>query len=92
MIKILLKLKKYYNKTIFIYTNDLNNIYELIDDIIFIKDDRTYYDDKINIFQNNINIEPEIISFTKKLKEKYPKIEYKDSINELIKELYRELR
>lgn len=89
--KIILKLKKYYNKTIIISTSNIDNIFEVIDKILYCSDE-IIYDDKFEIYKNN-NLEeiPEIIRFVSIVKEKY-NVEYKDSINELIKELYRELR
>lgn len=92
IIKILIKLKKYYNKSIYIYTNDLNNIFEFIDDIIYIEGDKTYYNSKIDFFKENTILVPEIITFTNLIKKKCYNIDYKDSINELIKEIYREMR
>ena len=63
---------------------------------MYIKDGKMYkYDDKINIYKNkdeNIRIKPFLISIVDKMKKKYPNMSYKDSINELIKELYREIR
>ena len=91
ILKILLKLKKYHNKTIFIYTNDLDNIFEVIDDIL-IKEDEIIYNNKFEIIKDLKNYKPSIIDFIDKLKKRYPNICYKDSINEIIKEIYRELR
>ena len=89
--KILLKLKKYYNKTIIVSSSNINNIFELIDEIVYCGKN-TIYDNKIDIYKNNIIDEvPDIIEFASIIKKRY-NIEYKDSINELIKELYRELR
>lgn len=89
--KIILKLKKYYDKTIIISTSNIDIIYELIDEIIYCNED-IIYDDKYQIYKKNkIDQIPEIIEFAYLVKRKY-NIDYKDSINELIKELYRELR
>ena len=89
--KILLKLKKYYNKTIIVSSSNINNIFELIDEIVYCGK-TTIYDNKIDIYKNNIIDEvPDIIEFASIIKKRY-NIEYKDSINELIKELYRKLR
>lgn len=94
--KILLKLKKYYNKTIILSTSNIDLVYDYVDEIMYIKDGKMYkYDDKINIYKNkdeNIRIKPFLISIVDKMKKKYPNMSYKDSINELIKELYREIR
>lgn len=96
MFKLVLKLKKYNNKTIFISTSDINNIFEIVDDIIYIKDNNEIlYDDKYKLYEENeLKQIPEIINFVNKVNLKYKDkhINYKDSINELIKELYRELR
>lgn len=92
IIKILIKLKKYYNKSIYIYTNDLNNIYEFVDDIIYIENKKTYYNNKFDFFMSKEVLMPDIINFTKLLKKRCHNIKYKDSINELIKEIYRIVR
>lgn len=92
--KILIKLKKYYNKTIIIFSFDINNVYELLDDIIYIDSNGEYiYDNKFSLYENNnIEIKPDIINFTNMMRKKYTNMKYTDSINELIKELYREIR
>lgn len=93
LFKYVLKLKKYNNKTIFISTSNINNVYEIVDDIIYVNENDIIYDNKYDIYEkNDIKEKPEIINFVNMMKEKYPHISYKDSINELIKELYRELR
>ncbi len=93
--KILIKLKKYYNKTIFIFSSEINSIYEFIDDIIYINSEEEYiYSNKFDLYENNKNLKnvPDIIYFTNLMKNKYHNMKYTDSINELIKELYREIR
>ena len=93
--KILIKLKKYYNKTIFIFSSEINSIYEFIDDIIYINSEEEYiYSNKFDLYENNKNLKniPDIIYFTNLMKNKYYNMKYTDSINELIKELYREIR
>lgn len=93
--KILIKLKKYYNKTIFIFSSEINSIYEFIDDIIYINCEEEYiYSNKFDLYENNLNLKniPDIIYFTNLMKNKYHNMKYTDSINELIKELYREIR
>lgn len=93
--KILIKLKKYYNKTIFIFSSEINSIYEFIDDIIYINSEEEYiYSNKFDLYENNKNLKnvPDIIYFTNLMRNKYHNMKYTDSINELIKELYREIR
>lgn len=93
--KILIKLKKYYNKTIFVFSSEINSIYEFIDDIIYINSEEEYiYSNKFDLYENNKNLKnvPDIIYFTNLMKNKYHNMKYTDSINELIKELYREIR
>ena len=94
LFKIILKLKKYYNKTIIINTNNIDLVYECIDDVIYLSDNGIYkYDNKFNLYkEKNISYKPSIIRIVDKIKVKYKNVEYKDSINELIKELYREIR
>lgn len=93
--KILIKLKKYYNKTIFVFSSEINSIYEFIDDIIYINSEEEYiYSNKFDLYENNKNLKnvPDIIYFTNLMRNKYHNMKYTDSINELIKELYREIR
>lgn len=100
LFKLLIKLKKFYNKTIIITASNVDNIYELVDDLIIICDRKVIamgnkyevYEEK-EVIDNNFIDKPIMIEFKNKLK-KYSNIDIgnNDSINELIKAIYREVR
>ncbi len=99
ILKLIIKLKKFFKKTIFIVTSNIDDIYEFIDDIIIIDDGKVLLYGKKNILLDNINtlIEknirvPNIVYFIYKMKEKNINLDNVDSINELIKSIYREMR
>lgn len=99
ILKLIIKLKKFFKKTIFIVTSNIDDIYEFIDDIIIIDDGKVLLYGKKNILLDNINtlIEknirvPNIVYFIYKMKEKDINLDNVDSINELIKSIYREMR
>lgn len=94
--KMIIKLKKFCNKTIIISDINIDNIFEISDDIFIIIDKNNYvFDNKYEVFSNtNYNID---MPFTLVIKDKiYDKCKINignvDSINELIKAIYRELR
>lgn len=99
ILKLFIKLKKFFNKTIFIVSSNIDDIYEFIDEVILIDDGEiVLYGDKYKVYnnydiieENNIRI-PSIVSFIRKIREKGIKIDNVDSINELIKSIYREIR
>lgn len=100
LFKLLIKLKKFYNKTVIITASNIDNIYELIDNLIIIYDKKVIalgnkyevYEEK-EVMNNNFIDKPIMIEFKSKLK-KYGNIDIgnNDSINELIKAIYREVR
>lgn len=99
VLKLFVKLRKFFRKTIFIVTSNIDDIYEFIDDVIIIDDGSVLiYDNKYKAYRDiellkskNIRI-PNIVSFIYKMKEKNIDLGNVDSINELIKSIYREMR
>ena len=100
LLKLLMKLKKFFNKTIIIVCPNIDDIYEFIDDIIIIDEGKillhgnkydVYKDNYDLIKEKNIRI-PTIVEFIKLMKEKGINLDKVDNINELIKTVYREMR
>lgn len=100
LLKLLMKLKKFFNKTIIIICPNIDDIYEFIDDIMIIDEGKILlYGNKYDIYNNNYellkekNIRiPTIVEFINKMKEEGIKLDNVDTINELIKTVYREMR
>ena len=100
LLKLLMKLKKFFNKTIIIVCPNIDDIYEFIDDIIIIDEGKIllsgnkyeiYNDNYDLIKEKNIRI-PTIVEFIKQMKDKGIILDNVDNINELIKTIYREMR
>ena len=100
LLKLLMKLKKFFNKTIIIVCPNIDDIYEFIDDIIIIDEGKIllhgnkyeiYNDNYDLIKEKNIRI-PTIAEFIKQMKDNGIKLDNVDNINELIKTIYREMR
>ena len=99
ILKIFIKLKKFFNKTIFIVTSNIDDIYEFIDDVIVIDEGKVIlFGDKYSVYNNydllkekQIRI-PNIVEFIKKMRDNNINIDNVDTINELIKSIYREMR
>lgn len=100
LFKLLIKLKKFYNKTIIITSSNVDIIYELCDNLILLDNYNVlFYGNKYeafnneNILNNPFIIKPTVIEVKEKIKEKLGKdLGDNDSINELIKAIYREVR
>jgi len=100
LLKLLMKLKKFFNKTVIIICPNIDDIYEFIDDIMIIDEGKILlYGNKYDIYNNNYellkekNIRiPTIVEFINKMKEEGIKLDNVDTINELIKTVYREMR
>ena len=100
LLKLLMKLKKFFNKTIIIICPNIDDIYEFIDDIMIIDEGKILLSgNKYDIYNNNYellkekNIRiPTIVEFINKMKEEGIKLDNVDTINELIKTVYREMR
>ena len=92
------KLKKFFNKTIYFVTSDIDSVYEYVDDIIVIDNAKVLLEgDKKEVYKeygllkkNRIRI-PNIVEFIKIMRDNNINIDDVDSINELIKTLYREI-
>ncbi len=100
LFKLFIKLKKFYDKTIIISSNNVDIIYEFIDNLIILDNNNLIcYGDKYEVYNNeevlnSIFIDKPITIFFKKELQKYKgiKLGNNDSINELIKDVYREVR
>ena len=99
ILKLIIKLKKFFKKNIFIVTSNIDDIYEFIDNVIIIDDGKVLLKGKKTILLDNINIlteknirVPNIVYFINKMKEKGINLDNVDSVNELIKTIYREMR
>ena len=99
ILKLIIKLKKFFNKTIFIVTSNIDDIYEFIDEIIVIDDGKVLLSGNKTILLNNIDLlleknirVPNIVYFISKMRENNINVDNVDSINELIKSIYREMR
>ena len=100
LLKLLMKLKKFFNKTIIIICPNIDDIYEFIDDIIIIDEGEILlYGNKYEIYSDNYNLIkekniriPTIVEFIKQMKDKGINLDNVDNINELIKTVYREMR
>ena len=100
LLKLLMKLKKFFNKTIIIICPNIDDIYEFIDDIMIIDEGQILlYGNKYNVYNDNYDLMKEknirvpiIVEFIKQMRDKGIKLDNVDNINELIKTIYREMR
>lgn len=100
LFKLIIKLKKFYNKTIIITSCNVDNIYEFTDDLIILDQGKVLANgnkfniyDKEEISNNEFIPKPLTIEFKNKIKLKSNiDLGNNDSINELIKAIYREVR
>lgn len=96
ILKLILRLKKFKNKTIVVGTIDIDSIYEYIDNLIIINNDKCIFsNNKYSIFEENKNIiyRPFVIKIKEMIyKKSNIDLGNNDSINELIKAIYREIR
>ena len=97
--KLIINLKKFYNKTIIISSINIDNIYEFIDNLIIIHDDQCYSSNKFDIYNNEDILYNKLIQkpFVKEIENKILEktninLGNSESINELIKAIYREMR
>ena len=99
LLKLLIKLKKFFKKTIIIVSSNIDDIYEFIDNVIIIDNGKVLlHGDKYDVYSNydlikekNIRI-PSIVTFIKMMRNKGINVDNVDTINELIKTVYREMR
>ena len=100
LLKLLMKLKKFFNKTIIIVCPNIDDIYEFIDDIIIVDEGKIFlYGNKYEIYNKNYDLIkekniriPTIVEFINKMKDKGINLDNVDNINELIKTICREMR
>ncbi len=99
LFKLIIKLKKFYNKTIIITSSNINLIYEYIDDLVILDNGNIIsygnkYDVYNSLFKENIYLDyPMIVKFSNLLENKRDiSLGNNDCINELIKAIYREFR
>ena len=92
------KLKKFFNKTIIFVTSDIDSVYEYIDIAIVIDNAKVLLEGskedvykEYNILKKNRIRIPNIMEFIKEMRDNNINIDYVDSINELIKTIYREI-
>ncbi len=92
------KLKKFFNKTIIFVTSDIDSVYEYIDIAIVIDNAKVLLEGpkedvykEYNILKKNRIRIPNIMEFIKLMRDNNINIDYVDSINELIKTIYREI-
>lgn len=92
------KLKKFFNKTIIFVTSDIDSVYEYIDIAIVIDNAKVLLEGpkedvykEYNILKKNRIRIPNIMEFIKLMRDNNVNIDYVDSINELIKTIYREI-
>lgn len=97
ILKLIRDLKNEYNKTIFIISNDIDFLYQLCDEFVVIDNGEIIingepnfiYNEKDIIKQYNIEV-PNILNFEKLVREnKKIKLMHSTTINDLIKEVYR---
>lgn len=100
LFKLIIKLKKFHNKTIIISSLKADNIYEFVDNLIVIDNGNVVsFGNKFDVYNDTYVINNDFISkpltveFKNKLKnEANIDLGNNDSINELIKAIYREVR
>lgn len=100
IINLIVNLKKFEDKTIVVLSTDIDIIYEFIDSLVLIIDNKCYYNNNKYLIFNNKNVinNPSVkIPFCKKVENKVYEesninLGNNENINELIKSIYRELR
>lgn len=98
--KLLIKLKKEYNKTIIILSNNIEDVYRLADYVYFIKNNsiilegpRSIIFKNKDILKNNGILLPMLVDFSDYvLEHKNIKLGYRYDINDLLKDIYRNAR
>lgn len=90
--KLIIKLKKFQNKTILISDINIDNIFEFVDNLIIVSD-TIITGNKYDVFPCDIINTPITLTLRDKILEnKNIDIGKVDSVNELIKAIYREIR
>ena len=92
LFKLIIKLKKFQNKTILISDINIDNIFEFVDNLIIVSD-TIITENKYDVFPCDIINTPITLTLRDKILEnKNIDIGKVDSVNELIKAIYREIR
>lgn len=92
LFKLIIKLKKFQNKTILISDINIDNIFEFVDNLIIVSD-TIITGTKYDVFPCDIINNPITLTLRDKILEnKNIDIGKVDSVNELIKAIYREIR
>lgn len=94
--KIILELKRKYHKTIIIYSEDINILYELCDNLICFHNNNVLIHEKTSIIfkdydfltNNNISV-PDLVLFNQIAMQYDKKLTNTKDINDLVKEVYR---
>jgi len=97
LIKVLTKLKKNYNKTIIIVSNDVDFIYKFVDNVLVLNNGKILTSGPAKeVYKNSKLLKtwdieiPEIVEFIEKVSEKKKiKLDMHNDIRELIKDVYR---
>jgi len=97
LMKLLINLKKNCNKTIIVVSNDINFLVKFVDYVYLLRDGSIYLEgDKFSVMSNEdaMNscglVVPSVLHFSNLVfSKKGVKIGYRDSINDLIKDVYR---
>ena len=84
-------------KTIIIITNNIDILYDLVDDLIIFKDNKVVINDKLDIVFKNLDLLkdlelPNLIKFTNIASTYNKNIKYYKDIKDLIKEVYKNVQ
>ena len=87
-------LKRNYNKTLIVISNDLVFLNSLCERLIVFDKDKIVFNDEFNkIYKSNIRIEyPEIIKFIRLANKRKAKLSYTVDNKELLKDIYRSIK
>ena len=99
LINMLLELKRKYQKTIIICSQDIDILYQITDNLVIFKDNKVLINDKIKtvfkdlLFLKDNQIElPEIIQFKEEVLFYGIKLQESKSVNDLIKDVYKNVQ
>ena len=99
LLNILFELKRKYQKTIIIYSQDINMLYQITNNLVIFKDNKVLIGDKTKtvfkdlLFLKDNHIElPEIIQFKEEALLYGIKLQNTKSVNDLIKDVYKNVK